>query len=264
MSEIEDLDDIEVIDGQEVEAEPEKPEPEESAPQEEENQEPEPKEEEGKKKEVPTGVQKKINKLTKRYYQERAEKEQLRQRLSELEKAPQPASARPRLEEFDYDEDKYQEALVDYKVNQALISRDQQFQSQQVKTEAERRAEEFNKKVEDSGIPFEEYNESFNNLIDARIPFSDDVIAAIQVDENGAHLTHYLGSNLDVADKIAGMTTTQAALELGKISANLKAGRTKKITKAPDPVKTVGSGSGKVTKDITNASMDDIMADDSI
>lgn len=260
MSEIEDLDGIDVITGDEVEVE-EVEEEEQPQASEEENQEPE--KDQGKK-EVSTGVLKKINKLTKRFYQERGEKEELKRKLAEYEnKAPQ-VSEEPKIEDFDYDDEAHKAALIKYNVQQAMSERDQKNQELQGKSEQEKLNEDFNKKVAESGIPESEYSESFNNLLESKIPFSNDVIEAIQSDDNGAHLTHYLGKNLEVADRIASMSPTQAAMELGKISTQISQSRVKKTTNAPDPVTTVGSGSGTISKDASKSSMDDIMSDDSI
>jgi hypothetical protein len=53
------------------------------------------------------------------------------------------------------------------------------------------------------------------------------------------------------------MSPVSAALELGKISARMVAGKPPSITKAPDPVKTTGTG-GISTKSKDSMSMEEI------
>lgn len=240
---------------------------EESATQEEtklETNDSEPEGEKEKKQALP-GVQKKINKLTGKVYAEKNRADAAEARLRELEQQNVPVqTGPPKLEDFDYDEDQYQNAVIQHQVQAELRKRDIENQNRTIAQEREARNREFNQRVNESGIPQDEYLESIGNIRDSQIPISADLVDAMQMDANGPHVTKYLGDNLDVLDKIANMPPVQAALEIGKISANIAVNRTKKTTNAPDPVQTAGGNSASMSKKAEDMDMSEIMADDSI
>jgi hypothetical protein len=220
-------------------------------------------EEKPEEKKVEPGVVKRIGKLTARYYTEKNRADTAEKKLAEMQQQPVVSTKKaPTLEDFDYDEDKYNQALIDHRVDSALSEREQKIHSQKAQVEASSIQDGYNKKVSESGLEDEVYD-AFSKLSDAKIPLGH-AVDAIQMDDNGPAITVFLGNNLEEADKIAGMNPVQAALEIGRISAKLSAVKTKKTTKAPDPVKPAGGSSVAITKDIASKSMEDIMSDDSI
>ncbi len=235
---------------------------EESAPLEDEQTTGKPAEE---KKKVPEGVQKKINKLTGKVYAETHRANEAEAKLNELQQsqAKTPGVA-PKIEDFDYDDDAFNEAVIAHNVNKALDKRDQENQSQKQKTKNDELINDYNERVFKSDIKEADYTESYNNLVEARIPLSVEVQSVIQADERGPYITQYLGNNLEEAARIANLNPMQAAREIGKLSVKLSSVRNKKTTKAPDPVTNAGGGSVQISKDTASKSMDDIMADDSI
>ena len=199
------------------------------------------------------GVQKRINKITADKHAERRRAEAAEARLKELEEkqANAPTKA-PSLDdpEIDYDEDKYLEARIDYGVKKAAQESRLAQKGQTAQAAREAANSNFAQRVEKVGI--DDYSEVIQGLVDT-VPLSVDIVDAIQADEKGPELAYYLGKNLDVADKVAGMPPIVAALELGKISAKLSSGKPTKLTKAPAPVKQAGAGGGvrKDEKDMT-------------
>ncbi len=233
---------------------------EDSAPLDEKNETEQP-----EKKKTSPGVQKKINKLTGKVYAERNRADAAEARLREIEQNSVPTqTGPPTLEDFDYDEDQYQKAVIDHQVTAALSKRDIDNQKRSIAQERESRNRDFNQRVSESGIPQEDYLDSISNIRDSQIPISAELVDAMQMDANGPHVTKYLGDNLDVLDKISNMPPVQAALEIGKISANIAVNRTKKTTNAPDPVQTAGGSNVKMSKNVEDMDMDAIMQDDSI
>lgn len=217
---------------------------------------------------VPDGVQKRINKLTAEKYQLRAEIEALKQSPQSLSStghgvAPSSQDGPPTLEEYDYDDNAYQNALIDYKVNQAIAG----FKTNQQEADTQRKRQEtarnFSRKIAEAAIPdYYEVVEKMNNVV----LFSPETIEVMQELQNGPQVVHYLGNHLDIADKISGLGPLQAAAELGRISARLgdSPSKNKQTTKAPPPVEPVAGGAGSLSKSYEEMSMSEIMADDRI
>jgi hypothetical protein len=62
-------------------------------------------------------------------------------------------------------------------------------------------------------------------------------------------MIYHLGTHLDVAEKIANMTPAAAMMELGRISASMKAQPVVKTSAAPEPIAPLKSGSS-LTADV--------------
>ena len=246
------------LDGQEESAPSE-------APQEEPEQVTEPEQPEAEPEPKKDRVQERINQLTAKYREEERKRQELEERLKAVEQ-PQPAAPKvPRLEDFDYDDSQYQQALLKYQehlIDVKVTQRTQEIIQQQRQSAHEERqrtkAESFGKKVEAANI--KGYQEAIESLVNYA-PLRPELVDAIQEDDNGPHLVHYLGTHLDVADRIAQIRNPAiAALELGKISAGLKHKPNKQITKATRPIEPEARSGGKLKKDEADMSMDEIMS----
>ena len=219
-------------------AEEEKPveeelEEEETAASEEEDQEPE-------KKERTPGYIKRINKLTADKYEERKRADDLQRQIDEMKKGGQ---SKPTLEEFDYDEDAYNQAIIDQRVREAaakaVAENMRQIEQEKAKRSFEDKVNRFVDKVRKANI--ETYEEDVTNLID-NVQLPMDVIEAIHEDDKGPEIMAYLGRNLDIADELTSLSPVQAGRKLSEISMKFTAKPKKKITKAPDPIKPSSSG----------------------
>ena len=208
-----------------------------------------------------SGFQKRINKVT-------AEKHEYRRRAEEaeelLKKYSQPksptAKAAPTLEEFDYDEDKYRTAAIDYQVDQRFKTAQEERTQRDQQDQRGKAADDFAKKISLSNVP-NDYSEKIDNMA-RTIPLQNDVVSAIQHADNGPELAYYLAENLDVADSIQRMPPSVRTMEIGKISAQLSAGKktAKPASKAAAPVRTVKSG-GSSAKNIYDVDADVSMAE---
>lgn len=224
---------------------------EESVPSEEEPQEPEQAAEpEQPELEEPVAeepkrdrVQERINQLTAKFREEERKRQELEARL-EAQRKPEPElPVAPDPDNYDYDSDyqkdllKYNQELIDYKVNQRTQEILQQ--TRQAQVEAQRRAknEAFGKKVDEANI--EGYQEALDNIANYA-PLRPELVDVIQDSENGPQIVHFLGTNLDVADRIANIQNPViAAMEIGKISAGLNRKPQKQTTKATRPIEPV-------------------------
>lgn len=156
---------------------------------------------------------------------------------------PEPETGKPTLEQFDYDDTAYYEALADYKADQkikaAFKARDEQAQVERQKSEAEMINKSFQSKLSE----YVSKNPEYNDAIEAagHKAFAPHVNQAILHADNGPAIDHHLLVNPDVADKLSQMNPVQAAIEIGKIGVELSA-KPVKQTSAPAPIETVGGG----------------------
>lgn len=204
-------------------------------------------------------VQKRINKITaeKHGFKEdaertRAENEELKKRLGELEE-PTPEGA-PTLEQYDFDETKHNEATIKYEVEKQLKDRESQRETDDLVASRKKKVAAFNAKEDE----YSAANEGYRSAVSHLPRFRPDTLDAIYSLDNGPQTVQYLGTHLDVADEIAGLPPVQAAVKIGQIAAKISANpKLVSLTSAPDPVKVI-SGAGEISKDLSEMSMEEI------
>jgi hypothetical protein len=200
-------------------------------------------------------VQKRINKITADKYAEKRRADELETKLKALEasKAPMPADA-PQLEDFDYDDGKHQEALIQYQVQKALETAQETTNQQQAEQARQKIADDFTSKEAEYLAKHPEYSTEVANLP----RFGTETLNAIY--ELGPQVSHYLAKHLDVASEVANASPTMAAVKLGQISMGLSGDtKTVKPTTAPEPPTTL-KGGATISKAQEDMSMDEIMA----
>lgn len=202
-------------------------------------------------------VQKRINKITAEKYAEKRRAEELEKRLAELESAkPALPAETPKLEDFDYDESRHTEAVVQYQIQKQLEAQAAQQKQQEQQNAQKAKAAAFAAKEAEFGAANPDYAESVANIP----KLHPETLDAIYSLENGPQMAHYLGKHLDVADEIASASPVQAAVRIGQIAAALSVNNKQvSTTSAPEPVSTL-SGAAGVAKDLDEMSMDEIMA----
>lgn len=203
-----------------------------------------------------TGIQKRFNQITAEKYEQKRRADALAEELATL-KAATPAVAKgvPKLEDFDYDDAKFNQAYIDHAVQAATAKNIAEQKVSAAETHRTQANKEFARKIAASDI--KDYSSVIDTLVRS-VPLSEGIIDAIQQDEKGPELAYYLGKHLDVADRLAAVDPIAAALELGRISAGLSGKKTIAPSSAPDPVKTVGSEGGGKIKSYETMSMEEI------
>jgi hypothetical protein len=204
------------------------------------------------------GFQKRISKLTKQKAEKEREVEYWKQEAlkaqkpQEQEVADQPKNSSDRPSEDDYsDYLEYVEAVAEWKV-----------ETKQKEFEEKRRMDAQQQKQVAQGKVFSERLDSFRNetpdfdeVIESveEMPASDAVQEAIKTSEVPGHLMYELAKNPEELERLNSLSPIAASREIGKLEARFdkKELTAKTTTKAPRPLKTVGSGSGvKVVKDL--------------
>ena len=207
----------------------------------------------------PDAVQKRINKITADRHAETRRADALQAKLDAVNaSSAEPLGDAPQLENYDYDDAKYQEALIDYKINKRDQAASKRYRETQAQNEQEAIAADFTQKAEVYAQTAPDYFETLNNI--PLLP--NETLNTLMQMDNGPQMAHYLGKHADVASQIASLPPMQAAMRLGEIRMTL-ANKTKSIkpSAAPAPVTTLTSGSSQV-KDIGAMTMAEIMAMD--
>lgn len=164
------------------------------------------------------------------------------------------------LEDFDFNQDKFTDYLVDHK----LSKREEEAR---LKSERERHAkasQDFKARID----AFEERagDGTWQDIVDSPINMDPSYKALTDLfigDDHDLDIAHYLATNLKEAERIKGLSRLQQVREISKladkfdgssqaaVSAPATAPIPKKTTSAPPPPKTV-SGSGKPSVDIND------------
>lgn len=144
------------------------------------------------------------------------------------EETPPP---RPKLEDFDYDQDKWAEALTDWTDKEidrrARVAAQAAREEERVRTEAEntkRQVEtlkqEFASRETEARDRYDDYDDVVYDQTIVIPPIAADVIYASEV---GPDLAYYLATHQDEAKQIAAMSDAAAARTIGRIEARIEA-----------------------------------------
>jgi len=204
-------------------------------------------------------VQARINKITAAKYAEKKRADALQAKLDEIQAtSATKQNAAPELADFDYDESAFNQALIDYKVNQSVSKLEQSRIDSAKQATVDNDAAEFTARITAFG------KDDFDTVASGIPELPEGVASALVSSEDGPALIYHIGTHLDLADSLAGMTTAQALMEIGKLTTKLNSQPSKTITPsgAPDPINHLSSPGGAITADVgdTNISMADWMA----
>jgi hypothetical protein len=214
------------------------------------------------------GVGKRINELTREKYEERRAREaaeselaELRAKLANQGRNTDNGAPQPTLDQFDYDYEKFNDALSDWKAEQKLAqrSRDEQQRQQQEAAKAKQAA------AQKMIAEYQEHDpDGWQEAISAPINYTPAMLDALGDSDRAPEIAVYLARNLDEADKISRMPPAAAIRALVRIESGLedkpapkpRVEIPRKLTNTPPPPKTLTSGSGspKINLDDPNIS----------
>lgn len=238
-----------------------------------------PKEKEEKKEEKPPetkdAVTKRIGDLTKKWRTAERERDFERARITKLEeeltklKSTVPATAKPKKEDFE-DTDAYNEALMDWKLEEKLRVTKEESAKKVEKDEEKAAVDEVFQNLDEVMEKGREKYTDFNELVlDENLVLTPEMTEVILQSESAIDLFYYLGQNPDESAVIAKMPLSRAAREIGKIEVKVLSEKkeeeeeeevppkkppvkptppVKKTTKAPEPI-TPLKADGVVDKD---------------
>ena len=160
--------------------------------------------------------------------------------------APKPAvEGEPKLEQFDYDPEKYAAAKSEFAKKQA----EKEFQTKQ-QTEAQKQYRDkliagWDEKVDKVEDKYDDWQEKVGT-IQPNSPFT----AAIFDADNGPDIAYYLGSHPKEAMRIAQLSPLSQVREIGKLEAKLAAepAKPKAPSKAPAPITPLTGAAPAITE----------------
>ncbi len=184
-----------------------------------------------------------------------AESRAMKARIDALEsRIPQPqapqqsTSDRPTRSQFT-DDDDYVEAMADWK----LAQRDkatQQYHQQRAAQENQAKTEKIY--AEASKLP------GFDRDTFDELPLTPAIAAALVDSDAPAKLMHFMAGNPEEVERISKLPPARQAAAIGKLEAKLDAAPP--VSKAPPPMKPVGSRGAASNSDLGSASMDEYIA----
>jgi hypothetical protein len=188
-----------------------------------------------------------------KYAHAEAENRILRERLApQREAAPDVGDGKPSPAQFN-DYESYVEALSDWKVEQKLVSLQQQRMEQRAEQERAAQAETVRQKLSGAADKYDDFEEV---ALNPKVPISTAMAQAIAESDISGDLAYYLGSHIDEAKRIAGLTPVGQVRELAKLEGKLMTEPVAQ-SKAPKPISTV---TGR--KSSSNALADDLPMDE--
>jgi hypothetical protein len=234
---------------------------------------PDAQDEDDDKQPLPKGLQRKINRLTRkakdaeRTARERELELQLAQeRLKHYEPKQPPQAKReqvrekPTLEQFDFDAQAHAEAVAEWMFEQKMTERDRQA------AEAKRR-EQFQtlmQSIAEQEAAFAADHPDYDDVAkDPTLPISEVMAEAMHDSDSAPAIAYYLGQHREEAAAIAQMSPAAAGRAIGRIEAKLS------VAKPPSPPRTVSSapaiaptvqGAAVAAKDTAAMSVNDHLA----
>ena len=208
------------------------------------------------------GFQRKIERLT-RQVEELSERE--RRLLAGVQQPPQqqrpPVDAAPRQEDYP-DYDAWDNARIEYRVAQALESRERQAAQQRIAQEQAEQVQGWHSRVGQ----FKQQTEDFDDVLESvdHIQIPRPLQMAIMEDEMGPRLAYELARNPEAFARIAKLPSPLAAIKaLGEFKAGITTAKAappqrKPVSNAPEPIRPVANGaSGMVQKPLDQLSLPD-------
>jgi hypothetical protein len=196
------------------------------------------------------GFQRRIDRQTRKYYEEKARADVLEREVERLRGGGQggqkPAAesaavvdpdAKPKADDFQSPAD-HAEAVARWAVRQERKADSQRTQAHQSTSRAQELDDAFAEREDAHREVSETYDDAVDNLRDARVRFAPGTIEFVQDIDKGPALLEYLGTNLKEAKRIAALSPARQIAELTRIEDKLPAAKPKK-SGAPDPANPV-------------------------
>jgi hypothetical protein len=199
--------------------------------------------------------ERRLDKAYRKAAEAQARSELLEKQLSELRQPKAPEGA-PKLEDFDYDPEKYATAKAEFAKKQAVTENEEKQRTERTKLYRDKILSDWEEKVDKASDKIENFDANFAMKLKPETPFFEAMMEA----ENGAEILHYLGSHPKEAQRISALQPVSQVREIGKLEAKLaaKPAEPKTPSKAPAPIAPL-SGAAQVTTDVP--SDDDDTAD---
>lgn len=197
--------------------------------------------------------QKRVNELTRKYYDERREREATAARLQQLE--AELSSYRNPPPDPNTDPAAYVQHLAREEARSMIERERQQMAQQQEQQRFQTLAQSYSQREEVYAAQHPDYADAVEAFVAMAGP-SPALAEVLMSSEHGPAVAHYLGKHLDEAATLLALPVHLQAAHVARLEARVSAPKAKSTTKAPDPVPTLG-GSSAVSKDPSRMSYED-------
>lgn len=187
-------------------------------------------------------IQKRIDTLTWEKHERAREAEYWRKRAEELEKPKEPEKPAqlPKLSDYEYDEAKFQAAMVEFTRAEARREATEVLRAERQREQEQNTVKTFRQRESDFEATTPDYRE---RVYDPSVPLSEEMARQIASSDNGPELAYYLATNKDKAAQLYSASPVDVAREIGRIEARLEAQRQAKekpkeqpkVSAAPPP-----------------------------
>lgn len=187
------------------------------------------------------GVGKRINELTREKYEQQRRAEALEAQLSQMQQLmqqtvqppPQAQQGVPTLEQFDYDQNAYMQAMIQYGMQEERRRWEGEQQQRQIMQAQQEKGRSFQAKIEafDKEVPG-----GWQQAVSAPVNYTPVMLDAIQESDIGPRIGYYLSQHLEEANRISALSPTAQAKAIGRLEEKLSQVPQKKTTtQAPAP-----------------------------
>lgn len=209
----------------------------------------------------PKGLGKRIDELTRNWREAERREAALLAMLQERqapkaepEPVPQAPAKMPALADFEYDEGKYQAALIEFTRAEARREAENVLKAERDRQAAEQRAKTWSDKEAEYAKANPGYRE---RVTDPTLPISQPMAQVIQRSEMGPAVADYLAQNRELAAQIAALPAGDVAFAIGTIQGQLIAQKSfakaatpaPSVSKAPPPPPKVEATEPAIEKD---------------
>lgn len=190
--------------------------------------------------------------------------QQEQQRPVESPKAQEPVKL-PTLEEYGYDEAKYQVALLEYADKRAEAVVERRLTEAEKQRAEQARIETFVTRQKEFAKATPDFEDKV--LRDPTLPISEAMREVILDSPSGPEIAYHLAGHRDVAERIARLPAHLAAFEIGRIEGRLTAEKAAKarpsaVTQAPPPAPSIDASAPDLTPRASSADSDQLSDDE--
>lgn len=211
--------------------------------------------------------QKRIDTVIGQRNETRLENEELKRQLEARNNVEIPVSDanEPTLEQFDFDQEKYTDALINHRVEQGVNNglnnyvQQQNQASQQV--QQQNQINLYNQRAQDFSTQVTDFTEAVGGL-----SLTPQVQQAIMASDMGPQVAYAVAKDPGLASQLNQMDVGSAFMKVGEVAQTVRVnGVTNKISSAPDPITPPSSGGGALkSADLANMSTAEFMANQGV
>jgi hypothetical protein len=208
-------------------------------------------------------IQRRIDTLTREKYDKAREADYWKNLAMERQKPepkqePEKVNKAPTLAENEYDEAKYQAALIEWTRAEARAAALEEVKSERAKEQEQARVKSFKQREAEFISATPDYQEKVYSS--ANTFFTNDVVRLMAESSDGPAVAYYLANNRELGEQISSLPLTAAAREIGKIEARLekaKEVRPPVVSKAPAPPPKVDAVEPDIKKGLDDPNLSD-------